>query len=324
MTDTTHLPESPETAKGAPATRPGLLRRIVAFPLTLMILGFFWFAVCYALAGAAAGRLLPVRGSPLQVLVALACAAFAVASYKGYKRWIERAPDREFALPGGGRELAQGIALGFALFSGMTAIVALLGGFEVLGLRGIGQLWPMLTMAVLSGVFEEVIFRGVLFRHIETMLGSWAALALTSAFFGFAHLGNPNATWFSSFAIAIEAGILLGAGFMLTRRLWLAIGIHAGWNFTQGWVFSIPVSGGDAPLGLLITRRVGPEWLTGGDFGLEASAIAMIVATVAGLILLRRAIKRDGIVPPMWARSKTSDEAVGIDVDPHADALREG
>jgi len=288
-----------------------------------MVLGFVWFAFCYVLSGVTVTRL-PVRGSPLEVMVALAFAAVGIASYKGFKAWIERAPDNEFALPGSGLELARGLLLGFGLFCGVTAIVALLGGFEVMGLRGMGQLWPMLSLAVLSGVFEEVLFRGILFRHIETMLGSWAALALTSAFFGVAHLGNPNASWFSSFAIAVEAGILLGAAFMLTRRLWLAIGIHAGWNFTQGWVFSIPVSGGDAPLGLLITRRVGPEWLTGGDFGLEASVIALVIATLAGAAILFRAIRRDGTVPPMWARSKASDETVGVDVDPHADALREG
>ena len=100
----------------------------------------------------------------------------------------------------------------------------------------------------------------------------------------------------------MEAGILLGAAYLLTRRLWLAVGIHAAWNFTQGWVFSVPASGGNAPLGLLITRRIGPDWLTGGDFGLEASVIAMLVATGAGLALLVLAAKRGQFVRPVWRR----------------------
>lgn len=308
MTDMTHQPHPVDPTEPTPSAtaqapgKPGLLRRVIAFPLTLMVLGFVWFAVCYGLAQGAASELLPVKNSPLQTLVALGFAVFAVLSYKGYKAWIERSPDREMALTGAPRELGRGAVIGFALFSAATATVALLGGFEVLGLRGIGQLWSMLSMAILSGVYEEVIFRGVLFRHLETMLGSWASLALTSAFFGFVHIANPDATWFSSFAIAVEAGILLGAAYMLTRRLWLAIGIHAAWNFTQGWLYSIPVSGGDAPLGLLITRRVGPEWLTGGDFGLEASVVALVVATTAGVVMLIRAVRRDGTVPPMWAK----------------------
>jgi hypothetical protein len=136
------------------------------------------------------------------------------------------------------------------------------------------------------------------------MTGTWIALALTSAFFGFGHLGNPDATWFAGLAISLEAGIMLGAVYLLTRRLWVAIGIHAAWNFTQGWVYSIPVSGGDAPLGLLITRRVGPDWLTGGEFGLEASAVALVIATLAGAAFMVAAVRRGQIKPPMWVRNR--------------------
>jgi hypothetical protein len=125
---------------------------------------------------------------------------------------------------------------------------------------------------------------------------------VTSAFFGLAHIMNPGATWFAAVAIAFEAGILLGGAYMLTRRLWLAIGLHAGWNFTQGWIFSVPVSGGKAPEGLLLVQRHGPEWLTGGAFGLEASAVAMVVATSAGCVLLWLAHRRGRFVAPMWAR----------------------
>lgn len=140
---------------------------------------------------------------------------------------------------------------------------------------------------------------------MQTMVGTWGALAFTSGLFGLAHISNPDATWWSSLAIAIEAGIMLGAAFLLTQRLWLAVGIHAGWNFTQGWVFSVPVSGGDAPLGLFKTTRSGPDWVTGGGFGLEASVVALVCATALGVWLLRLAIRKNGIVPPMWVRAKT-------------------
>jgi len=161
----------------------------------------------------------------------------------------------------------------------------------------------VLAMAIASGLFEELIFRGILFRQIEAMAGSWVALALTSAFFGAAHLANPDVTWFAAFAIAVEAGVLLGAAYMLTRRLWLAVGIHAAWNFTQGWIFSAPVSGGKALDGLLFTHRSGPDWLTGGGFGLEASAVAMVVATTAGVVMLVLAIKRGRVIAPRWLLS---------------------
>ena len=100
----------------------------------------------------------------------------------------------------------------------------------------------------------------------------------------------------------MEAGLLLGAAYMLTRRLWLAIGLHAAWNFTQGWVWSVPVSGGSAPNGLLLTRFHGPEWLTGGAFGLEASVVALAVVSLAGLALLVAVQHRGHLIAPPWQR----------------------
>ena len=294
MTDQTHQ------------AKPSLLRRIIAFPLTLLLIEITLIGAVasgYSLAGRA---LLGKSAGALNFVGGLILAVLIVALFIAMRRWLERADNHEFAFAASGRELASGLAIGFVLFSAATGIVAALGGFEVLGLRGFGQIWSMLTIAVTSGVFEETLFRGVLFRHIETMLGSWAALALTSALFGAAHLPNPGATPFAAFAVAMEAGILQGAAYLLTRRLWLAVGIHIAWNFTQGWVYSIPVSGGDAPLGLLITRRVGPDWLTGGDFGLEASVIALVVATAAGLVMLTLAVRRGRIIAPMWRRAKTA------------------
>ncbi len=279
-----------------------MISRIVRFPLTLLLIEaavVVGLVILLSVGGNAAGL---TPNGPLAFAAALGTAALIVLTWKALMRWLERVPDQGFAMPGAARELGSGLLIGFVLFSAMTGVVALLGGIEIVGVRGVGALWAMLAIAVISGTFEEVLFRGILFRHIEAMLGSWAALALTSLLFGAAHLANPGASAFAAFAIMMEAGILLGAAYMLTRRLWLAVGIHAAWNFTQGWVFSVPVSGGEAPLGLLISRRVGPDWLTGGDFGLEASVIAMVVATIAGIIMLRRAMANGQMRPPMWRR----------------------
>lgn len=286
--------------------KASLLRRIIAFPLTLLVIeaaAVLALAIGYSFSAAKLGVM---DKGPIEFAGALVLAGLIIGLWKLLHRWPERSEDREFAFAGAAPELGAGLATGFALFSGMTGIVALLGGFEVLGLRGMGALWSMLAVAVFSGLFEEVLFRGVLFRHIETLLGSWAALVITSALFGAAHLANPGATPFAALAVAMEAGILLGAAYLLTRRLWLAVGIHAAWNFTQGWVFSVPISGGNAPLGLLITRRIGPDWLTGGNFGLEASVPALVVATGAGIVLLVIAARKGRIVAPLWVRNRTA------------------
>lgn len=283
------------------AGQPTVIRRIIAFPLTLMVLGFMWITALASGVGQGYQLLGFARNTPEKALGAVIMAAAVILGYKAFKRWVERVPDTELPLAGALPELVAGIAVGTALFSVMTGIVWLLGGIEFLGLRGAGQIWTMLAIAIVSGVVEEVMFRGIVLRYLEILIGTWGAIAVSSAFFGILHITNEDATVWSSLAIALEAGILLGAAYLLTRRLWLAIGIHAAWNFTQGWVFSVPVSGGDAPLGLLITRRIGPDWLTGGDFGLEASAVAMVVATGAGLWLLRLAAQRGGFKQPMWA-----------------------
>ncbi len=309
MTDTIH--------QAVAQTAPSLIRRIIAFPLTLLILGFAWITAIGIGTAQAYEQLGFARNTPEKSFGAVLMALAVVLGYKAFKRWVERAPDTELPLNGALPELAAGIAFGTVLFSVMTGIVALLGGFEVLGLRGWGQIWTMLAIAIVSGTLEEILFRGIVLRHMESLIGTWGALACTSALFGLGHITNPDATWFSSLAIGLEAGILLGAAYLLTRRLWLAIGIHAAWNFTQGWIFSIPVSGGDAPLGLLITRRVGPDWLTGGDFGLEASTVAIVVATLAGLLMLRRAVANRGLIAPMWRRTVAQTDQG----DHHADAI---
>ena len=271
-------------------------------PLALLVIGFICFMALYVLTQIAATAYKPLRNTPIQVLITLACAVLGIFAYKAFERWLGRRNAAEFTSAGAGKELGMGLAIGFLLFSAMVGIVWLMGGFGIDGVRGLGRFWSVMAMAIASGLFEELIFRGIVFRQIEAMAGSWVALALTSAFFGAAHLANPGATLFAGFAIAVEAGILLGAAFMLTRRLWLTVGIHAAWNFTQGWVFSVPVSGGNAPDGLLLTHRSGPDWLTGGAFGLEASVIAMGVATMAGVALLVIAVKRGQVVSPPWTR----------------------
>jgi len=150
---------------------------------------------------------------------------------------------------------------------------------------------------------EELLFRGILFRWIEAFAGSWAALVVTSALFGLAHIFNANATWTSSLAIMVEAGALLGGAYMLARNLWVPMGLHAAWNFTQGFIFDVPVSGNDMH-GLVQAKLSGPVLLSGGPFGLEASMIGVVLSIPLGAFLILLAARRGHIVPPMWIRDR--------------------
>ena len=128
-------------------------------------------------------------------------------------------------------------------------------------------------------------------------MGSWISIFFSGLLFGFAHAANPNSTIFSSVAIGIEAGILLAAVYMLTRKLWMVIGLHFAWNVVQGLVFSIPVSGIEMD-GLIDVQFVSgkSELLTGGAFGLEASLITVILMTVFSVFLLIRISRTGGII----------------------------
>jgi membrane protease YdiL (CAAX protease family) len=288
------------------AAKPNIALRVLRFPLVLLVLGLLLFSL---IAGPAE-RSSALEGGPVygfaDFALALTDAVILVLVWKAWRRWVEGERDQEFTLPGAARELGAGLLVGCALFCLATGVVWVLGGIEFTDIRRFGdtQFWDWVAVGVTSGVFEETVARGVILRQLERLAGTWWALALSSILFGALHMGNPDATWAGAIGIMLEAGILLGAAYLLTRRLWFAVGIHAAWNFTQGWIFSIPVSGTGQPIGLLITQRSGPEWLTGGNFGLEASLPAVIVATLAGLYLVWRAYGKGTFIAPSWRRAR--------------------
>ena len=154
-----------------------------------------------------------------------------------------------------------------------------------------------------AAMFEEIFLRAIIFKITEEYLGSWMAIVIQALLFGFMHASNPDASIMSSLAISIEAGILLAAAFMLTRRIWLAFGIHFAWNWFQGVFYGIDVSGFEME-GILDSSVAGPELITGGEFGFEMSIVAFVACTITGLYLLYLATKRKQVVKPIWIRNK--------------------
>ncbi len=192
----------------------------------------------------------------------------------------------------------KGAGVGAAYLCAVVGILALFGGYRMTGVAFAGQaLAGGLLLHFLVGVFEETLFRGILFRFLEEGFGSWIALTLTALFFGLSHWGNPNATVWSALAIALEAGILFGAVYMATRSLWIAMGLHTAWNFLQGNIFGVAVSGNGAPTDSLFRPLIqGNRWLTGGAFGIEASVITVVLGLGLGIYFIVHAVRQKRIL----------------------------
>jgi uncharacterized protein len=199
-----------------------------------------------------------------------------------------------------------GFGAGALLVTAVVGVLWLLGSYHVVHFNPEPHWFAQLAVgSVGAATVEEIITRGALFRIAEEGLGTWAALVLSALAFGFGHAANPNATLASSLAIAIEAGLLLGMLYHVGRSLPLCIGLHAGWNFAEGTIWGVPVSG-STEIGWMVSLRTGPDWLSGGSFGAEASIIAVALCLVATTVLLAIAVRRHTIVPPWFRRARAA------------------
>jgi uncharacterized protein len=264
--------------------------------------------VRYAVGTPGMGAASDLRGA---ILWELGMAVVAVGGLFLFGMGVQRRRPEEFGFPpsGVGRALRRGFALGGLLISMVVLVLTFSGSYKVRarapGTVG-GLTWILLQELLiffLGATFEETAMRGLIFQTLEEWLGSWMALGISALLFGFAHSANPGASVISSLAIAVEAGGLLAAAFILTRNLWFPIGLHWAWNFFQGPIFGVPVSGMRLPF-LLEAYLQGPRAWTGGEFGLEAGLPAVIFASALGLTMLGQAAARGMLRRPSW-RSRT-------------------
>ncbi|MCA2211669.1 CPBP family intramembrane glutamic endopeptidase [Jidongwangia harbinensis] len=239
-----------------------------------------------------------VAGNPfLTLVIGAATAVLAVVVYRWVVRRTERREPAELGPDGWRGKLGRGTLIGLAMFAAVIANIAFLGGYDVQGWGSPAGALGLLGFMAAAAVTEELLFRGVLFRIIEERTGTWIALALTGLVFGAMHLANPDATLWGATAIAIEAGFMLAACYAATRNLWVPIGLHFGWNFAAGGIFSVVVSGNGDSKGLLEASTSGPAALSGGDFGPEGSLYAVLAGVALTVAFLWLAKRRGHIVP---------------------------
>lgn len=181
------------------------------------------------------------------------------------------------------KNLVWGLIIGAISVSFAVLIAVAFGGLSFQFNQTAGSSAILLTLSVslviftVAAAFEEALFRGYMLQTFARSGLAWLAISLTSAFFASAHTDNPNANWISTANTAL-AGIWFGIAYLKTRDLWFPFGLHFIWNWLQGAFFGIEVSGLKEITTAPVLREIdsGPAWLTGGDYGIEASVSCFI------------------------------------------------
>lgn len=271
-----------------------VLARLEQKPLLRLLVAVLLIGVPFILAAKLIQLALPDQG--WRGVGNLLRGALLVSLYAGYVRWIERRPVDELALGGALKEFAVGAGLASLLIALFVLLLSALGCYAIVGTNGWVAISSVLPAMLVVAIAEEIVLRALLFRMLEQAFGSWLALGVSSLLFGLMHLGNPNATLFTSLCLALQLGVMFAAAYMLTRRLWLCTGLHFGWNYAQAGVFAIPMSGFE-PKALVLAEIQGPNWLTGGAFGAEGAVPGLLLCLLLSGWLLRKARQQCRVVP---------------------------
>ena len=186
------------------------------------------------------------------------------------------------------RELASGSAWGLALVGTCAVLVILMT--STTHRPGSGFPWlELLAVYVPAAVHEELLFRGYAFQKLYVWR-PWFTVIGGALLFAALHMGNTSVTLLGLLNIFL-GGVLLGLAYARHRRLWFPIGLHLTWNLTSGPLFGHEVSGYQPASSVLIEVDGGPIWLTGGEFGIEGSAL-MTLVELGGIALLLHGVRR--------------------------------
>jgi len=225
--------------------------------------------------------------------------------YSLYVRRIEQRPVIEFGRENILRDIGIGFTLSAIFVFGATLVIFWFGIYRVTNTNSTATLFHALVVFGLLAFVEELIFRGILLRIMEEILGTWLSILIIAVLFGLAHLIHEWASAISTVSIALQ-DLILSAAFVLTRKVWLSWGIHWGWNYAQDGILGMPNSSVEILPSWIIPEVSGPTWITGGNFGIELSLVGVLLNILAGVIIIKIAIKSGQMLSPVWNRNKGS------------------
>ncbi|HZD30345.1 MAG TPA: type II CAAX endopeptidase family protein [Candidatus Angelobacter sp.] len=211
--------------------------------------------------------------------------------------------------PGWLRQFLTGSGLGFVLVVIAVTAVAAAGKLSfhfTLNPHSLLRVAVVLLVLLAGSLSEELMFRGYPFQRLVEAIGAGGAILVFSVLFGLVHLMNPGARFWGLLNTVI-IGVVFSLAYLRTRALWLPWGFHFAWNATLGLVFGLPVSGIRLFNVVVHATAAGPRWLTGGDYGLEASLPGALVVLL-GLAAVGRASFRQLTPPPLVLPAGTPGE----------------
>jgi len=282
-----------------------LKRKFLYNPLTKIIIGIIVIGCAVAI-GQLGGQFLlekvQIGADYKSVIIGILIAALALASYITLFSFYEKRQITELKFTHFGKNAGIGFSVGFILQSSVILVIYAYGGYTVLNINPISFVLPGFAIALTSAIFEEIMFRGIIFRLTEEKLGSTIALIVSALIFGLLHLQNKNSSIFSAMSIAIQAGVLLAASYIYSKNLWLPIFLHFAWNFAEAGIYGAVISGNIITKSLFTSKFSGPEIITGGLFGPENSIQATVLCLIVGIIFIIISKRQNKFIKPFWKK----------------------
>jgi membrane protease YdiL (CAAX protease family) len=296
-------PPSELYSKAIPMSRVG---KIIQFPLSRIVIALGFLIPVFLLNKGLSKGINPLLSENNLILARYIEAGVSFAlllwAFILYTKYIEKRKSQEILVKGWLGEIGIGFLVSLILVCIVVCVLFFSKYFIVSSIINNKRFFLDLFVKFFMGAFiEELIFRLIIYKLTEELLGTWIALLIQVLLFGFAHGLNDNATLFTTFSVVIVGGLVYCAAYIYTRSLWLPLGFHFGWNFSQSGIFSMPNSGTPYE-GLLLTNISGPEWMTGGNWGIEGSYIAIFLCLIIGIAIMFLAKRKAYIVLPSWNR----------------------
>ncbi len=221
-------------------------------------------------------------------------------SYQWYCRSYEKRSAFEIDPNDGIVQWVLGATVAAVMVLVFVGLIELVGDYRIVEVRGGTRLLVNFLTFTAGALLQDMVLLCILYRLLEEFIGTWVSLLISLSLFGVVHLLNAEQS-IASAVMLMFSSLIIVAPFILTRKLWVTWGFHAGWNFMQAGVFGM-MNSGVAFKGWFVAEIAGPEWVTGGSIGLEGTYHSMAIDFLIGLAVMFLAVRYQKIVKPRWAR----------------------